>query len=493
MGVIKRQGIKNVFITYFGIVIGFLSLLFIQPHLLSASELGLIRILISFSGFIATMFPLGVSNVNVRYFPFFKNAEKKHHGYFGLMLLFPLVGCLIGGIFLYLLKGMIIQQYIRESKLFTNYFDFVFPLAVLITFILALNTYAVALLKTTIPSFFNDVVNRLMFVCVIFLYYFKVVDFSQFVFLFVLIYAVQLLLMLGYIYWFDTPGLLIDLKFLKKINVKQMVVYGLLLMLTSMSSISLKYLDSIMIAKYMPLAFVGIYSIAAFISTIIETPLVSLERIATAKVAHLWAAGNREEIKKIYYSSSKYMSLLGGFLLVGVWCNAKDLLYLLPTEYHQGVNVTLIMSVGAFINMATGVNYSILFNSSKYIYGVAFIVVLLSMTIVGNMVMIPRYGIEGAAIATAFASVIYNVLKYFYLWFEFKMQPFNISMVKILGVMALCFGVNYFISDIENHVLSIFIRSSLITIIYAASTYVLKIVPEFHQYIPILGKNKVLK
>ena len=76
MGVIKRQGIKNTIITYVGIAIGFVSLIFVQPHLLSSSELGLVRILLSFSSFIATVLPLGVSNINVRYFPFFKDESK---------------------------------------------------------------------------------------------------------------------------------------------------------------------------------------------------------------------------------------------------------------------------------------------------------------------------------------------------------------------------------------------------------------------------------
>jgi len=122
VGEIKKQGIKNTIITYIGIAIGFISLIFIQPHLLEPSELGLIRVLMAFSGLIASLFLLGVSNVNIRYFPYFKNKEQKHHGYFGLMLLFPLVGCIIGAFLIFLSKDFIISQYVKESKLFADYF-----------------------------------------------------------------------------------------------------------------------------------------------------------------------------------------------------------------------------------------------------------------------------------------------------------------------------------------------------------------------------------
>jgi O-antigen/teichoic acid export membrane protein len=59
-----------------------------------------------------------------------------------------------------------------------------------------------------------------------------------------------------------------------------MLSYGFLLSFAAIASLGLKYLDSIMIGKYMAIEFVGIYSIVAFIPTVIEAPLNSLDRIA---------------------------------------------------------------------------------------------------------------------------------------------------------------------------------------------------------------------
>ena len=71
MGVIKRQGIKNTIATYIGFVIGFVNLIVIQPHLLTKEELGLTRILYSFSLLIAMFVPLGIGNATTRFFPMF--------------------------------------------------------------------------------------------------------------------------------------------------------------------------------------------------------------------------------------------------------------------------------------------------------------------------------------------------------------------------------------------------------------------------------------
>jgi O-antigen/teichoic acid export membrane protein len=149
----------------------------------------------------------------------------------------------------------------------------------------------------------------------------------------------------------------------------------------------------------------------------------------------------------------------------------------------------MIISVAAFINMITGVNYSILFTSTKYIYGLLFIVLLLFMSIIGNVILIPRYGIMGAAITTAFASIVYNILKYIYILKVFKMQPFDSSFLKILGVILICGVICYFLPQINNHIVAVIVRSFIITTVYVLATYFLKIVPEFHKYIPFIRKG----
>ena len=104
MGVIKRQGIKNTIAVYIGLAIGFLNLIVIQPYFLTKEELGLTRLLYSFSLVVAMFVPLGIGNATTRFFPVFKNIDKKHHGYFGFMLLFPLIGFALTSLVIFLLK-----------------------------------------------------------------------------------------------------------------------------------------------------------------------------------------------------------------------------------------------------------------------------------------------------------------------------------------------------------------------------------------------------
>jgi O-antigen/teichoic acid export membrane protein len=484
MGVIQRQGIKNTITTYLGIAIGFVSLIVIQPHFLTKEELGLTRILYSFSILVSMFVPLGIGNATTKYFPWFKNQEKNHHGYFAFMMLFPLAGFVLSATVLFILKDFIIAQYIKESALFTEFFYYVFPLTFILALISCLNVYCYANFKSTIPAFLNDVVARIMVIMVISIYYFKWINLNQFIFCYVGLYALQLMLIAGYIVQFDKPVFKIDWKYFKEKHFLKLINYGLLLWFAGVASIGLKYLDSIMLGKYLPLGFVGIYTVAAFIPTVIEAPLTALEKIAASRIAFAWAKNNRKEILDIYRKSSLYMLTLGGLLFVGVNINIKSLLSFLPEGYQQGYSVVFIISAGTLVNMATGANAPILFNSDKYKWGAYFLIILAIVSVLLQILLIPLLGINGAALATVSGYVLYNVYMTAVVWKFYHMHPFDKKMLLVVTAILICFAVNYFLPDMNNHVIDIALRSTVTGFTYLILTYRFKILEEFHHYLP---------
>src|ERR1043165_8041637 len=221
-----------------------------------------------------------------------------------------------------------------------------------------------------------------------------------------------------------------------------------------MSTLSLKHLDAVLIGKYLDLSSVGIFAVGAYISVIIEIPLNSLEKISHAKIAQGWANKDVESIKSIYYQSVRYLMMAVGLLLVGLITNVHDLFSLLPANYAPAINVTVISCIAAFLNMATGVNTSIIFSSTKYLYGTFLLFALLVLALQLNMWLIPLMGITGAAIATGILAIVYNVSKYLLILFHFRLQPYDLSSVKILAVIAVSFGIAFLMPSFSNPVVT---------------------------------------
>ncbi len=484
MGVIRRQGIKNTITGYLGIIIGFINLIIIQPRFLTAEEIGLTRILYSFSLLVAMIVPLGIGNATIRYFPLFKESKSNHHGFFAFMNLFPLIGYLLTALFIWVFRDFILNQYRRESPLFLEYFNYVFPLIFFNAFIAVLNIYCNSNFKSTVPAFLNDVFVRILIIIVISIYFLKIITLNQFIAIYCGVYGIQFLILLAYIFKFDRPRIKIDWKVFREKKMFSLVKYGMLLWFAGLASMGLKYFDSIMIGKFMPLAFVGIYSIVAFIPTVIEAPLNAFEKIAAAKISFAWSAGDHNQINDIYHKSSLYMFLVGGFLFLNINANIHTLLQFLPPQYRQGELLVLILSIGTLFNMATGLNAPILFNSDRYRWGALFLVSLSIIILALQMIFIPAFGLTGAALATSMASVIYNTMLFVTVYKFFGLQPFNRKNLRVLSIVIIVFALIFFLPHLENCYADIIFRTIIVSAGYLLLVYFARVVPELHKYIP---------
>ena len=181
--------------------------------------------------------------------------------------------------------------------------------------------------------------------------------------------------------------------------------------------------------------------------------------------------------------------IFGGLLLLGVTINIAFLFQLLPKDYNIGINVVYVLSISAFVNMSTGLNGSIILSSSYYRYGSYMLFLLMFLTVSINMFLIPRYGMEGAAFATALASFIYNLLKYLFIWIKMKMQPFEKSSLYITMLILASYGINYMLPVFNRPVLDIVLHSAVIGSVYCITVYLLRLLPEFYHLIPFIGKK----
>ncbi|TND09376.1 MAG: membrane export protein [Bacteroidetes bacterium] len=491
MGIIQKQAIQNTIITYTGTLIAFANIIFIQPFFLTPEELGLTRILFSFASLVSTFIPLGITSITTRYFPVFRNPEKGHHGFFGFMILYALAGYLLIAVLLWFGRDFFIGQYVEKSGLFAEFFDYVFPLSLFLGLFTILQTYAFALFRPGVPALLNDVVSRIAVIAVTGIYFMRWITLDQYILIFTLVYGLQTLLLLLFIFRIDKLKLSLDRDFFSRQQPKKIFTFGLLMTFASLSSLGLKFLDTIMLGREVKLDKVGIYAIAAFIPTIIEIPLGALEKITNPRIAHAMVHDDKTHIRELYYRSTKYMLLLGGLLFLLVNLNAFDLLSIVPRkDYIEGINVVWIISIGTLFNMATGTNNTLIFNSDRYyVYGIGLLVGLFILAFISNLIFIPLYGMEGAAAATVLSAFLYNLAKYLFIWKKYNLQPFDKETFLMVLVILVTGTLAFFIPMPGNLYLSVAIRSVIIIVLYAALVHILRLSPETKGIIVNFVKN----
>mgnify|MGYP000022395926 CR=1 FL=1 len=156
----------------------------------------------------------------------------------------------------------------------------------------------------------------------------------------------------------------------------------------------------------------------------------------------------------------------------------------------QCLNVVYIVSIAALINISTGINSAIIFYSKYYVLGTVLLVGTLLITILLNIILIPIYGIYGAAIASASGSLIYNFSKFCFIYYKFRFQPYSIKSFIILLLIFACTFIGYILPDVSsNAIINLFIKGSIVSMLYIVSIYQFELSPEIFDMI----KSKLIK
>lgn len=141
----------------------------------------------------------------------------------------------------------------------------------------------------------------------------------------------------------------------------------------------------------------------------------------------------------------------------------------------KGKWVVFFIALGSLIDMATGANSSIFGTSAYYRIQTYFLLLLVVMIIAANIILIPLLGITGAAIGSAGALTLLNLMRFLFLYYKFKLQPYNIKFLYVILIGVISYIISAVIPEMKNLIADILLRSSVVTLLFFIPVYLLKI------------------
>jgi len=480
MGIIQRQGIRGALTSYLGVVIGTFNVLWLYPKLLQPGEIGLLRGLADFAAIVVPFVVLGASPVCIRYFPMFKDEARRHNGFLSLLLLVPLIGFALFTLIFFLTSGWLQDFFAAKSALFSQYLYLVLPLCFCLMYYTVLESYSRSLHKIVVPAFINEVLVRLGILATVTLYAVLNMQQNSLLYGYVGVYALALLLIITYIHYlkaWQTPTY-IDAKVLTKIP--EMGNYAFFVLLGSVGAMIVGKIDSLMVIKMVGLADGGVYSIALFIGTVIEIPRRAISQISAPVIAHQIARQEMDALANLYRRISINQTVVGLLLLLGIWANVDNLFALMPNGqvYAAGKYVVLFIGLAKLIDMSTSINNEIITLSKYYRYHLFMMLLLVTLTIGANLLLIPRWGITGAALASVIALFVFNLVKYLFIWAVMKMQPFTLHTAGAFLVAGITWGVNLLLPRLPHVALDLAVRSAVVGGVFVTLVILLHISPD---------------
>ena len=263
---------------------------------------------------------------------------------------------------------------------------------------------------------------------------FEVIDFSAFIIGFVTCYLIQPTILLLYIVSKQLFFIKPNFQFLTRDLVTRLGGYGFYVLLGGISHLIVNNIDVLMLGSISGLTDTAIYTIAFYIGSVIVVPQKSIGKIAPSIISTHLFNSNLNEVERIYKSSSINQVVIGFLLFTGIISNIHNIFEILPEEYSQAYWVIVFIGISKLIDMAGGVNGTIIMNSPYFRFNLVATGLLIAISIILNYILIPSYGISGAAVATMISLLIYNIAKSLYIYLKYRIQPLSVKVFPIILV-----------------------------------------------------------
>jgi len=492
MGIIIKQSIKGSIWSYLGVIIGFVTTSYLYPNYLTTDIVGLFGLLVSYSTLFGQFSLLGIQGITSRVFPVFRDKESNHHGFFFISLIFFLSGLALFLIFFFSFAPWLVENNQEKSKLFADHLYLLIPMTLFTMIFVQLDTYNKMLYDSVSGVFLQEFMQRgLIFLITVF-FALNWISLNQMIWAYAAIVCAKAVVMVIILAKKKELNFQIDRNFVTPKLRKEIIDVGLFSIVTGLGSMIIFNIDKIVINQMLDLSNTGVYTIAFYFGTLVVIPSRSILKISGALIADGWAAMDIDKIKEIYYKSCINQFIIGTFLFVGIWSNIDNILTILGPDYSESKWVIFFVGLGYLFDMLTGANGQVIAYSRYYRIALVFVVSLVVVAVALLYLLIPVWGITGAAIAIACSFLFNNLLRYLFLFRKYRMQPFNFKFLIVLAV----FLVVYFVVNLipqQNLLIDILVRSTVITVVSFLALYYLPISEDIRKTIDQLISYLKLK
>jgi O-antigen/teichoic acid export membrane protein len=485
MSQIRKQSIISSMVVYIGFAIGFFNTyLFTREGGFTPAQYGLTGIFIAVANIMFCVANLGMPSYIHKFYPYYNdNLPPKKNDQLTWALFFSLTGfCLVivGGI---LFKDLVIRKYGTNSPDLVKYYYYIFPFGMGLTLFSILEAYAWQVKKAVVSNFLREIQFRLFTTILIVLSFAGIIaSFDLFIKIYSFTFLAIAALLIGYLLWqksifFTFTISRVSKKYFKKIITLISFVYGGSLVFTVSMVI-----DTIIIAALLPngLALAGIYTLAQNIASLIQAPQRGIISSSLGALSQAWKEKDMKRISRIYHSSSINQLIFSAGMFALIWLNFNDAVFTfhLQAGYIDARWVFFYIGLMRIIDMGTGVNSQIISTSTFWKFDFLTGIILLSLTLPLNYMLTKAYGITGPAIANLITFTIYNTIRYWFLFYKFKLQPFNVKTVYTLLLTAISFYSSYMLFRNMDGFVGMICRSVFFMILLTGGALILQLSPD---------------
>jgi O-antigen/teichoic acid export membrane protein len=226
-------------------------------------------------------------------------------------------------------------------------------------------------------------------------------------------------------------------------DVRELVSFAFPLWLSGALRKFRQNIETLLLGTLTAVASVGIYAVASKVGFIGHAAYSAIIVSVKPNLAELHAAGDRDGLERLYRTATRWALIANVPFFLIIVLYAEPLLLVFGTTFAVGSTALVVLAIGELVNAGTGVCGSVLdmtrHTGAKLINSAIWLV----MVIGANLLLIPRWGVLGAATAAAVAASVVNGLRIAQVWALEHVQPYDRSFLKPVaaGLLGALTGV----------------------------------------------------
>jgi O-antigen/teichoic acid export membrane protein len=204
--------------------------------------------------------------------------------------------------------------------------------------------------------------------------------------------------------------------------------------------ITIIWLDLLLLSHLRDASEVGIYGAASRAVTIGTFALQAIRLAIAPQISRLLAREDRAGAQAVYQTATWWLIVASWPLFLTLAIFGPALLGVFGPGFGAGATALAILSLAMLVNLGTGNVTVVLLMGGKSSWNLLNTAVALSLNIGLNLLLIPRFGMQGAAVAWAVSIIVDNLMALAEVWVFLGMRPFGSGYLPAVAAAVGCFG-----------------------------------------------------
>ena len=188
-------------------------------------------------------------------------------------------------------------------------------------------------------------------------------------------------------------------------------------------------IDLMLIVLFASTQAVGLYDVPFRLAVAVSLLLGPINAITAPKIAELFWSGNMEGLKRVIRMTSRIMFWSSAFVLLVLLAAPGFWLRLFGKEFRAGYPVLILLAVGQFVSGANGTVGCFLNMTGNHRIFRNITVMSIVANILLSCLLIPLFGITGAAEAFMVTMILWNASAAAWIWRRFRIRTFYIPLL----------------------------------------------------------------